>query len=99
MIEEGLIAEVRKHQEFQNLQALNTVGYKEIFEYLNYNIAYERAIELIKQNTRRYAKRQLTWFRKEENAIWLTPVNQESRSEEHTSELQSRPHLVCRLLL
>lgn len=78
MIEEGLIAEVRKYQEFQNLQALNTVGYKEIFEYLNYNIAYERAIELIKQNTRRYAKRQLTWFRKEESAIWLTPVNQES---------------------
>jgi tRNA dimethylallyltransferase len=77
MMESGLLEEVRAHREHQELQPLNTVGYKELFDYLNYNISLERAIELIKQNTRRYAKRQLTWFRKEENAQWLTPSPQE----------------------
>jgi tRNA dimethylallyltransferase len=73
MIENGLVKEVRENRKHQNLQPLNTVGYKEIFEYLDFNISHERAIELIKQNTRRYAKRQLTWFRKEEDAHWLKP--------------------------
>lgn len=74
MIENGLVEEVRENRKYQELQPLNTVGYKEVFEYLDYNISYEQAIELIKQNTRRYAKRQLTWFRKQENAIWLKPT-------------------------
>ncbi|PKR80478.1 tRNA (adenosine(37)-N6)-dimethylallyltransferase MiaA [Brumimicrobium salinarum] len=73
MIENGLIDEVRANKKHQKLQPLNTVGYKEIFEYLDYNISYEKAIELVKQNTRRYAKRQLTWFRKIEDAQWIKP--------------------------
>ncbi|WP_107038906.1 tRNA (adenosine(37)-N6)-dimethylallyltransferase MiaA [Brumimicrobium mesophilum] len=74
MIENGLVQEVKLNQKYSNLQPLNTVGYKEVFEYLNGEISMERAIELIQQNTRRYAKRQLTWFRKIDNAHWITPT-------------------------
>jgi|SRR5690554_5332361 len=81
MIEEGLIEEVRANQKNKHLQALNTVGYKEIFEYLEYNLSYEKAIELVKQNTRRYAKRQLTWFRKIEDAQWIKPTSLEEMTE------------------
>ena len=89
MMKNGLLEEVRENRKYQDLQPLNTVGYKEIFEYLDYKIPLERAIELIKQNTRRYAKRQLTWFRKEENAIWLTPINQEEMNQSILSTVQS----------
>lgn len=71
MIEQGLVDEVKSVEHLKHLQSLNTVGYTELFDYLNGNISLERAIELIKQNTRRYAKRQLTWFRKNEDVIWL----------------------------
>ncbi len=74
MVKRGLVEEVRKIKSRgydENLNALNTVGYKEIFAYLNGEISLERAIELIKRNTRRYAKRQLTWFRKDERIVWL----------------------------
>ena len=53
------------------LNALQTVGYKEVFEYLENKISLERMIELIKQNTRRYAKRQLTWFRADRRIHWF----------------------------
>jgi tRNA dimethylallyltransferase len=62
MIEQGLVDEIKKLYPFKNLNALNTVGYKELFETIDGTISLEKAIELIKQNTRRYAKRQLTWF-------------------------------------
>ncbi|HLW29795.1 MAG TPA: tRNA (adenosine(37)-N6)-dimethylallyltransferase MiaA [Brumimicrobium sp.] len=81
MMKNGLLEEVRSNIKYRDLQPLNTVGYKEIFEYLNYNISLEKAVELIKQNTRRYAKRQLTWFRKEENVHWLTPTSQKEMLE------------------
>ncbi len=55
----------------KKVNALNTVGYKEIIEYLDKKISLERAIELIKRNTRHYAKRQLTWFRKDERVKWI----------------------------
>ena len=71
MITQGLVAEVEKLKEFKSLQALNTVGYKEVFDYLEGKHDKERAVELIKRNTRRYAKRQLTWFRGIEDAIWI----------------------------
>jgi tRNA dimethylallyltransferase len=58
------------------LKALQTVGYKEAFGFLRGEISYEKMIELIKQNTRRYAKRQLTWFRKEKRIHWV-PINDE----------------------
>jgi len=74
MIEAGLVAEVQKIIALgygKHLNSLNSVGYKEIIEYLEGNISLDRAIELIKRNTRHYAKRQLTWFRKDERIKWF----------------------------
>ncbi len=74
MIKLGLIDEVKKILSLgykSELNALNTVGYKEIIAYLNNEIDLEEAIRLIKRNTRRYAKRQLTWFRKDERITWF----------------------------
>ena len=75
MIESGLMDEVKNILSLgysKNINSLNTVGYKEIISYLDNEITLEHAIELIKRNTRRYAKRQMTWFRKTENINWLT---------------------------
>lgn len=63
MIEMGLLEEVKRLQPFQNLAALNTVGYKELFAYFNNEYSIQEAIEKIKQHTRNYAKRQITWFK------------------------------------
>ena len=71
MIENGLVDEVKSVYHLKHLQTMRTVGYSEIFSYLDNEISLERAVELIKQNTRRYAKRQLTWFRKHPESIWL----------------------------
>ena len=74
MIEQGLIEETKNilAKSFdENINALNTVGYKEIISYLKNEITLERAVELIKRNTRRFAKRQMTWFRKDKRIIWL----------------------------
>lgn len=74
MIELGLVDEVKLllNSGFsKDLNSLNTVGYKEIIDFIEGNISLERAIELIKRNTRRYAKRQLTWFRRDENIKWF----------------------------
>ena len=65
MIEEGLVEEVKGLLEFRSNNALQTVGYQEIFDHLNGNTSLERAIELIRQNSRRYAKRQITWMRRD----------------------------------
>jgi tRNA dimethylallyltransferase len=66
MVENGLLEEVEALKEYRHLNALNTVGYSEIFEYLDGKLSKEEAIDKIKQNTRRFAKRQLTWFKKSE---------------------------------
>lgn len=74
MISSGLIDEVKRILAMgysTNLNSLNTVGYKEIIMYLSGEISLERAIELIKRNTRRYAKRQMTWFRGQAGVQWL----------------------------
>ena len=73
MVASGLINEVRNLLPYRNLNALNTVGYSEIFSYLDGDILLEQAIDSIKQNTRRFAKRQLTWFRKDEDIEWFEP--------------------------
>ncbi|ADY52810.1 tRNA delta(2)-isopentenylpyrophosphate transferase [Pseudopedobacter saltans DSM 12145] len=77
MLEQGLLEEVKSLSSYQKLNSLNTVGYTEIFDYLNGNINLERAIELIKQNSRRYAKRQITWFKKVEGIKWFDPKQKE----------------------
>jgi tRNA dimethylallyltransferase len=71
MIEGGLVEEVKTLQPYQNLNALQTVGYKEIFDHLENKMTLPEAIDKIKLNTRHYAKRQLTWFRKDEDIKWV----------------------------
>jgi tRNA dimethylallyltransferase len=75
MIEQGLVEEVRSLLPYRHLNALNTVGYSELFDYLDEKTDLNTAIELIKQNTRRFAKRQLTWFRKDKEIKWYNPDN------------------------
>lgn len=79
MVENGLLQEVQDLIAWQNLSALNTVGYSELFDYFNHKISLEEAIELIKRNSRRYAKRQLTWFRRDEKAIWIQELTTENQ--------------------
>ena len=74
MIAEGLVEEVRSLMPLRQLNALQTVGYSEIFESIDGNISLDTAIEEIKKNTRQYAKRQLTWFRKDKEIKWFTPI-------------------------
>jgi tRNA dimethylallyltransferase len=71
MIEEGLVAEAKELYKFKELNALQTVGYRELFQYFEDVISEETAIEEIKKNTRRFAKRQGTWFRKNEDIHWF----------------------------
>jgi tRNA dimethylallyltransferase len=73
MMEEGLLDEVRSLLSFRHFNALNTVGYKELFSYLDGAITLEQAVLNIKTNTRQYAKRQLTWFRKDTDIHWFVP--------------------------
>ncbi len=77
MIEEGLIDEAKSIFEYRHYNSLNTVGYKELFEHFEGNISLEKAIELIKRNSRRYAKRQLSWFRRDEEIQWFHPNQEE----------------------
>lgn len=73
MMEQGLLDEVKSLQPYQHLNALQTVGYKELFDYLEGKLTLAEATERIKINTRQYAKRQLTWFRKDTGIKWLAP--------------------------
>lgn len=73
MLDQGLVEEVKLNLKYRELNALNTVGYKEIFKYFDGEISLEQAITDLKTNTRRYAKRQLTWFRKGEQYQWYRP--------------------------
>ena len=71
MIENGLVEEVKSLQSYKHLNALQTVGYKEIFRYLDGEISLSTATGDIKKNTRQYAKRQMTWFRKDKEISWF----------------------------
>jgi len=73
MIEIGLIDEAKAFYPFKDLVALKTVGYKELFNYFEGKISQEQAVELIKSNTRKYARKQLTWFRRDNDYHWFTP--------------------------
>lgn len=75
MIEKGLEQEVKSLIPHRQHSALKTVGYAEFFDYFEGNIQIEKAIELIKRNSRRYAKRQMTWFKRNENIEWFSPEN------------------------
>ncbi len=71
MLEAGLEEEARRLYPLRGLNALMTVGYREMFEYFDGKIPYEEAVRLIKRNSRRYAKRQMTWFRRAADIAWM----------------------------
>ena len=71
MIDQGLVEEARELHTYKNLNALNTVGYKELFRFFEGECSLDEATEEIKKNTRRFAKRQLTWYRKNPEVLWL----------------------------
>ena len=77
MIEEGLVDEVRSVYEYKDLNSLNTVGYKEIFKYLDGEWDLPFAIEKIKQNSRIYSRKQMTWFKRDEEIAWFHPDQHE----------------------
>lgn len=77
MMEQGLEEEARSVYPRRELNALNTVGYKELFAYMDGEISREEAIRQIQSNTRRYMRKQLTWFKKDETTQWFSPDNLE----------------------
>jgi tRNA dimethylallyltransferase len=74
MIAAGLLEEVKQLASYKNLNALQTVGYKELFDYFDGQLSSKEAIERIKINTRQYAKRQITWFKKDKTIEWFSPA-------------------------
>ena len=87
MIEDGLVEETRKILELgydKNLNSLNTVGYKEVIKFISGEISLEKAIYLTKRNTRRFAKKQMTWFNKDKRILW---IDAENKSEEELADL------------
>lgn len=78
MIKDGLVSEVERLNKMgydSKFKSMNSIGYQEIGNYLKGNISLDEAIFLIKTNSRHYAKRQLTWFRREKNSIWINIEN------------------------
>ena len=73
MVEQGLLDEVRRVLPFRNCNSLNTVGYKELFQYIDGNWDLDFALEKIRRNSRVYAKKQMTWFKKDERTAWFHP--------------------------
>lgn len=76
MIKNGLIDEAKQYHKYKKLNALNTVGYKELFEYFDNKISLDEAIRLIKRNSRHYAKRQITWFKRYDDINWFDKNNE-----------------------
>jgi len=78
MLQSGLVEEAKELYQYRALKALNTVGYAELFDFFDGLTSYEKAVELIKQHTRNYAKRQLTWLRRYDDLIILDPLRETS---------------------
>jgi len=78
MINLGLVEEVKSLSNYKYLTPLKTVGYQEIFEYLENRISLDEAIDLIQRNTRKYARKQITWFRRETDIYWYNPTETEN---------------------
>ncbi|WP_407949319.1 tRNA (adenosine(37)-N6)-dimethylallyltransferase MiaA [Peribacillus faecalis] len=94
MAEEGLLEEVQAlyDQGIRDCQSIQAIGYKELYEYFDGKVTYEQAIENLKQNSRRYAKRQLTWFRNKMNLQWfeMNPGNEEKNFLEICSYIEEK---------
>ena len=78
MMADGLLEEARSMYPMRSMNALNTVGYKELFDYFDGRWPLEEAVERIKGNTRRYARKQLTWFKKDEHIRWFHPDDKQA---------------------
>ncbi len=76
MIDDGLVDEALSVYQYKDTNALNTVGYKEIFDYIEGRWSLDEAVERIKGNTRRYARKQLTWYKRDEHVMWFHPSQQ-----------------------
>ena len=87
MMETGLLDEVKSLEAYQKLNALNTVGYKELFNYLNGAWTLDFAISEIKKNTRRFAKRQLTWFKRNHETLWFDYAEESDNIIKHLETL------------
>jgi tRNA dimethylallyltransferase len=87
MINLGLTQEVEALFPHKSLNALQTVGYKELFDYFENKLSLDEAIDLIKQNTRRFSKRQMTWFKKNKDIKWF---DRKSLSKEIVDFIESR---------
>ena len=87
MMEQGLLEEARSLYPMRSLNALNTVGYKELFAYFDGDCTLKEAVEQIKIHTHQYAKRQMTWLRKDDSYIWVKPNEMEKVLETLTSSL------------
>jgi len=73
MMNDGLLEEAKTVYPYRNLNSLNTVGYKELFTYLDGDCSLDEAVDLIQRNTRKYARKQLTWFRRDQDIKWFEP--------------------------
>jgi tRNA dimethylallyltransferase len=73
MVDDGLVEEAQTVYKFRDLNSLNTVGYKELFTYFDGNCSLDEAVDLIQRNTRKYARKQLTWFRRDSQIAWFEP--------------------------
>ncbi|MGB4398754.1 MAG: tRNA (adenosine(37)-N6)-dimethylallyltransferase MiaA [Daejeonella sp.] len=92
MIANGLVQEVEGLQLHRHLNPLNTVGYSELFKYFDGDSSLEEAVQMIKQNTRRFAKRQLTWFKKSGDVTWFKPDEFENIINYLNSRLHDHEH-------
>ncbi len=77
MIDDGMIEEARRVYDYRHLNSLNTVGYKELFQYFDGNYTLPEAIEKIQNNSRKYARKQLTWFRRDKSIKWFNPQQED----------------------
>lgn len=91
MVAAGLEQEVRNLYPYRELQALQTVGYRELFDYFDGTTTYEEAIDLVKRNSRRYAKRQMTWLRRYHDIAWFDPSDHEAVINHIENELAKLP--------
>lgn len=89
MINEGLVEEAKNLFRLKELNALQTVGYRELFDFFEEKISLNFAIEEIKKNTRRFAKRQMTWFKKDETVTWFSPKDEQPIIEFINSKLNA----------
>jgi tRNA dimethylallyltransferase len=91
MIDDGLVEEARQFYPLRHLNALNTVGYKELFEYFDGNCTLDSAINKIKQHSRNYARKQMTWFKKDTKTHWINLSDNDIDVEGEIFNLMANP--------